>query len=222
MRSETRASAKALGDDHYFTGKPCKHGHTAARRTADGTCVECNRVKGAKRYAEKRDEILVRMRGTYQCDPEKFKSKTAAYRAANREKHNLAVRAYVAKNKQRIMAAQAEYVKKRKETDPVFAITLRARALIGNALRVRGFKKTSTTAEILGCTWEFLCHHIEKQFLRGMTWDNRGAAWHIDHIVAMATAQTVEDAIALNHFTNLRPMWGPDNLAKGSKQTHLL
>lgn len=54
-----------------------------------------------------------------------------------------------------------------------------------------------------------------------MTWQNRGE-WHIDHIVALATAKTEADVLALNHFTNLRPMWGPDNLKKGAKQTHLI
>lgn len=54
-----------------------------------------------------------------------------------------------------------------------------------------------------------------------MTWANRHL-WHIDHIVPMATATTEAEAIALNHFTNLRPVWGADNLAKGAKQTHLL
>ncbi len=54
-----------------------------------------------------------------------------------------------------------------------------------------------------------------------MSWENR-ALWHIDHIVAMATAVTEADVLALNHFTNLRPLWGVDNLKKGAKQTHLL
>jgi len=37
---KTRAEAKATGAKHYFTGEPCKHGHTAPRKTK-GACVEC-------------------------------------------------------------------------------------------------------------------------------------------------------------------------------------
>lgn len=77
------------------------------------------------------------------------------------------------------------------------------------------------TASILGCSWAEFAAHIERQFLPGMTWQNRGE-WHIDHIVALATAKTEADVLALNHFTNLRPMWGPDNFKKGAKQTHLI
>lgn len=93
--------------------------------------------------------------------------------------------------------------------------------MIGNCLRVRGFKKNSTTAQILGCDWEFFAAHIERQFLKGMTWSNMGE-WHIDHIIPMATATTVEEAIALNHVSNLRPMWGPENLSKNAKVMFLI
>jgi len=41
---KTRAEAKATGASHYFTGKPCKHGHVAPRKTK-GACVECLKVE---------------------------------------------------------------------------------------------------------------------------------------------------------------------------------
>jgi hypothetical protein len=28
----------------YMTGRPCKHGHVAERRTETGNCVECQRL----------------------------------------------------------------------------------------------------------------------------------------------------------------------------------
>lgn len=39
----TRKQAQEQGLKHYYTGKPCKHGHTALRFTKKGMCVECNR-----------------------------------------------------------------------------------------------------------------------------------------------------------------------------------
>lgn len=38
----SRAEAKANGDTFYFTGKPCKHGHTTNRLTSCGVCHECH------------------------------------------------------------------------------------------------------------------------------------------------------------------------------------
>lgn len=93
--------------------------------------------------------------------------------------------------------------------------------MIGNCLRARGFKKDSRTAEILGCDWEFFKTHIERQFLKGMSWENMGE-WHIDHITPMASARTQEEAIALNHVSNLRPMWGKENLSKQAKILFLI
>ena len=47
-------------------------------------------------------------------------------------------------------------------------------------------------------------------------------ALHTQKSFPLCAAVTEADVIALNHFTNLRPLWIPDNLKKGAKQTHLL
>ena len=39
----SRKDAKAKGLAHYFTGKPCKHGHTDIRRSTNGLCRACER-----------------------------------------------------------------------------------------------------------------------------------------------------------------------------------
>lgn len=36
--------ALALGSDEFFTGKPCKYGHIANRRTANSHCVVCKKA----------------------------------------------------------------------------------------------------------------------------------------------------------------------------------
>lgn len=37
----TWTEAKNVGVVRYFTGKPCKYGHVAERKTASGNCIEC-------------------------------------------------------------------------------------------------------------------------------------------------------------------------------------
>lgn len=39
----TRKAAAAAGLKHYFTGKPCVHGHLVARFVSTGGCIECAR-----------------------------------------------------------------------------------------------------------------------------------------------------------------------------------
>jgi 5-methylcytosine-specific restriction endonuclease McrA len=43
----TREEAKKNGSKYYFTGQPCKHGHTAPRKTK-GACLECLKVEWTK------------------------------------------------------------------------------------------------------------------------------------------------------------------------------
>lgn len=83
------------------------------------------------------------------------------------------------------------------------------------------YKKTTKIYQTLGCTQQELLLHLEKQFLKGMTWDNR-KLWHIDHIIPMDSAKTIDDNYRLNHFSNLRPMWAKDNLSKKNNITHLI
>ena len=97
----------------------------------------------------------------------------------------------------------------------------RLKASIQRAIRLIGEKKTFRTNDALGCSFDYFKIHIERQFLTEMTWDNR-SKWHIDHIIPLASAKTEEDVIALNHFTNLRPMWAHDNFKKGAKMEYLL
>ena len=51
-----------------------------------------------------------------------------------------------------------------------------------------------------------------------MTWKNHGI-WHVDHIRPCASFDLTKDEEQREcfHYKNLQPLWGPDNLAKGSK-----
>lgn len=78
---------------------------------------------------------------------------------------------------------------------------------------------------ILGYTADDLRAHLERQFQRGMTWDNYGE-WHVDHILPVASFQyeTVDspEFLACWALTNLRPLWARDNIVKRHNRTHLI
>ena len=52
------AEARRQGLNRYFTGKPCKHGHVALRRTQDSTCMDC--IREWKRAARAKEDKKVR------------------------------------------------------------------------------------------------------------------------------------------------------------------
>lgn len=251
MEIITREAAIAAGLKRYFTGKPCKNGHVCERYVSTRICVSCMKSHSSAHYQENAKAICARSRARQIANQESERERGRRYRAANQQAIKEKSAAYYAANRERILAKTAEYqrancdrvnqwsskskrkhaakvsryvsdyMRRRSESDPVYATRRRVRTLVSMAFLKRGFKKGSTTEAILGCSWDELVTHIERQFLPGMTWENRHL-WHIDHIVALATAKTEADVIALNHFTNLRPLWKPDNLKKGAKQTHLL
>ncbi len=109
-----------------------------------------------------------------------------------------------------------EYLNKRYRNDSVYAIKCRLRARINQALQ--GRSKSASTAELTGCTWKELIHHIEKQFTNGMSWENRHL-WHVDHILPCASfdLSKPEEQRKCFHYTNLQPLWAKENLSKGSK-----
>ena len=83
-------------------------------------------------------------------------------------------------------------------------------------LKSNNITKKNKTFDIVGCSPEFLKEHLEKQFISGMTWENRNE-WHIDHIIPLSSAKTEDELYKLCHYTNLQPLWAEDNLKKSNK-----
>lgn len=109
----------------------------------------------------------------------------------------------------------------RRQSDPLRAMQARISRLYRHALVRIGSIKTSPTFERLGYSVEEFVVHIEKQFHNGMGWHNMDR-WQIDHIVPVSTASTLDDVVALNQLSNLRPMWAKQNNAKKGRRENLL
>lgn len=65
-----------------------------------------------------------------------------------------------------------------------------------------------------------LRRHLERQFKKGMSWDNFGK-WHIDHRVPLSsfrfTTPDDHEFRAAWALTNLQPMWAVDNIRKHNR-----
>lgn len=90
---------------------------------------------------------------------------------------------------------------------------------------MQGYQKETSWFAILGYTRDELVAHLERQFTKGMSWNNMGE-WHIDHIVPLSSfsIETPDspDFARAWALTNLRPMWGIANMSKGGKVLTLL
>jgi len=84
---------------------------------------------------------------------------------------------------------------------------------------LKGGLKVGSAVRDLGCSIEFLKHHLETQFQPGMTWDNYGGTinnWCVDHIIPLSSFDLTdrEQFLKACHYSNLQPMWFSDNSRK--------
>lgn len=151
------------------------------------------------------DLILLKPKKTNE-HKDKYKDRYKEYNKEYRKK-------YYEKNKIKIIIYQRNYKKKRKQTDPIYNCRYRMGVMLCDLFRRHGFKKKNKTQEILGCSFEDFKNHLESKFEPWMNWDNKGLyngefsyGWDVDHIIPLATVDTEEDIIRLNHYTNLQPL----------------
>lgn len=109
------------------------------------------------------------------------------------------------------------------QTDVASRISAHFKVLIHRALGKNKAGKSWKT--FVDYSLEELMQHLEKQFLAGMNWENKGD-WHIDHIVPRTSFvySSPDDAEfkAAWALSNLRPIWAIDNIRKNAKITHLI
>jgi hypothetical protein len=180
-------------------------------------CTKCNKVKSVVDFYKMKGGKFGVMGFCKTCLKERQennKERRKSYRDVNKDKTAARNKEYYQTNKERLK----EKHKERYKTDHLYALqgSLRSRTIM--SFKRHGYKKNSKTAEMLGCDWETLKKHIEKQFDHRMNWDNRGRyGWHIDHILPLSGVKTEKELIELCHYTNLQPLWWSDNLEKGDK-----
>ena len=185
-------------------------------------CLACNRERNFSTFGKKKIgkygfrsnckecEADISRRRRHQS-PEKRKEIARRWIELNREKRRAIVR-----------RAQAKSL-----LNPVNRLKAVLRKQLVEILNNKGIRKTESALFLVGCTLEELKDHIEHRFSPGMNWTNYGLytrknplRWNIDHIIPIA-AFDLNDLVERRrcfHFTNLRPLWGRDNILKSNKQ----
>lgn len=82
----------------------------------------------------------------------------------------------------------------------------------------RAVSRNFTAAELFGAPLWHVRQHIEAQWKEGMSWANYGS-WHVDHITPVCAYDAADEVhcLAMCHWSNLQPLWGHENLAKGGR-----
>jgi hypothetical protein len=152
------------------------------------------------------------------------KDKYVEYRKTRYESNKQSVLArnkeYYNKNKSKIISKGIERQKNKRKTDPLFRMIWNLRSRLNRFCRYAMLDNKFRTMDSVGISAGDFKIYIESLFTEQMNWDNYGygeGKWVIDHIKPLRTAKTEDDVYALNHYTNLRPMWWRSNLLKGGK-----
>jgi hypothetical protein len=98
-------------------------------------------------------------------------------------------------------------------------IALNLRNRLRGLLRASGAKKISSAINLIGCDVAVLKARLESMFRDGMSWENYGSFWHIDHKKPCAKFD-LSNAVAQRdcfHFSNLQPLLSLENLKKGRR-----
>jgi hypothetical protein len=80
--------------------------------------------------------------------------------------------------------------------------------------------ETRSVVEFLGCPIDYFLSWLEYNFKDGMTWENQGSYWHIDHITPCASFDfeaDIEQVYTCFNWKNHAPLEASENLAKFSK-----
>jgi len=159
-------------------------------------CKSCSR-KEANKYSE--------------IHREKKRPYAAKYRLENPEK-------VIESNQKWYQAKGRAWYQKRHKTNTQSRLGRLLRMRLRDTLKTQNSKKTNKALFLLGCSIAFLKSHLENQFRDGMSWENHGIVWHIDHIRPCASFDltNAEQQKCCFHYSNLQPLLAGENLRKGA------
>lgn len=175
------------------------------------------------------------------CTPEEWAAHAdyaAAWRSANADKERercrqwksvnadkakrsrqKAVKKWQASNKEKERERKRTYMAARLRSDPEFRILVNLRGRLCQA--IKGNFKNGSAVRDLGCTIEELWVYLESKFQPGMTRENFGSAWELDHIYPLSKANLQDKAefLAANNWRNLQPLTPSCNYSKNDEVT---
>jgi hypothetical protein len=127
---------------------------------------------------------------------------------------------YRIKNKEKIRQVTNKWQQNKYYSDLSYRLkNILQKRIVAN---VRGYYKSQSTIELLGCSIEEFKQHLESQFHKDprISWETYGPkGWHIDHIKPCASfdLSDPEQQKICFRYTNMQPLWWDLNISKSNK-----
>jgi len=147
----------------------------------------------------------------------KVRAYQSEYRKANKAKAKTYMADYRKNKRDVLLPKQRAYQNGKLANDPIYKLKKRMRTRLYCALINQGAIKSARSQELFGCTIPEMKVHLESQFTEGMSWENFGSFWHVDHVSPLAAFDLTKPHIQklAFHYSNCRPLEAAKNLQKG-------
>ena len=189
-------------------------------RERDKLYYEKNKAKFKKYREENEDKIKREAKKYREENKEYFKKKSRENYEREKELGIDRKKEWIENNREQYREYTREYTKERMENDLQFKMVVNHRKRVSWVFKELKLKKKRSSKDILGTDIDEVIKHIEEQFKDGMNWENYWD-WHIDHIIPLSSSSNTEELEALFYYKNIQPMWGDENLTKGTQYDEL-
>jgi len=151
----------------------------------------------------------------------KHKKHRALYSLEFKKTHKDHLSKYRKKYNKAIVNKTRESIRRKNqlETNPQYKLQITLRSRLKDALRWKKSYKTGSAVKDLGISIAEFRIYIESMFRDGMTWENHGKVWHLDHIKPLASFDLSdrEQFLIAANWKNYQPLLVHENLTKHCK-----
>jgi len=114
---------------------------------------------------------------------------------------------------------KAVYMRERARRDPVFRMRMRHSGRVTDAFRRQNLGKPHSADQLIGCSWEMFRAHIRASYRDGMTDENYGKVWELDHIRPCSSFDLTKPSHIKRCFNykNYQPLLVFENRQKSDK-----
>ena len=164
-----------------------------------------------RHYVKNREALLKKKAELRAKDPEVYRLRWREYYHKNSEANMRRHAEYVAKNRDAVNKRSRE----RRRENPSERAASSQRSRVWSILKHGSIPRTGS----IGLRQAALKEWLEAKFESGMTWENYGSAWHVDHIIPCAAFDLTKprELRKCFHYHNLRPCWAEENRRKSDK-----
>lgn len=174
---------------------------------------EQKQIANRRWYLKNRERIILRSKVWSQNNPSKSLEIKLRWLKNNPQKRLQVTKKYREAHRD----YPAKWRRRKRSLDLNFKLECNLRNRVYCALRRENYSRN--TLQLLGCPLEDFWMYLESRFQEGMTRENYGKVWHIDHIMPCAIFDLTREDHRKRcfHFSNLQPLFGKENQRKSAK-----